>query len=233
MRINLTELDDKMISDVKFTRYKETHQREIHLSWKYAQRRNSFMIHACNARVNLDVKDVIKEWNESNVAISWGGHEPAYVLKEKDRGIVFCCKEEDFRKFNGKMILPEVLFDQGIPYVLHVYLCNYDEGNRELSVYRGTGQNYCYLPVEITAFIREKKQWFSQYKDCFVSVPSIPEYKSGAFLYQISGMRYPYPIPEKCLNREFYIQLPKESQVTIKVSDEFQKLYNVRITKKS
>ena len=49
----------------------------------------------------------------------------------------------------------------------------------------------------------------------------------GALQYHVDGVRMTYPLPASCLDKNLYIEIPKDASVVLRVADQYKKYYRV------
>lgn len=135
----------------------------------------------------------------------------------------------EFLNNNRRLQLPANEFKKNIPYGISVYACRYAEDIKKIYIYQTVLENNtCFIPVLINPDIQYKKIPFSKDKLCILQIPVIDGYKDGAVMYHVNGIVPDFPLAQQCLGRKLVITIPRQSEVSIRINEQYKKYYKDR-----
>ncbi len=199
----------------------------VQIGWRF-KRGTHFLIFVYDSRYEFELSSAMKKVAESmgddEQIIFHSSKHPVYADPNEFK--VFCCTEKEFLQRKRTYLLQESELKRGVPYTIRVHVCEYEESQKELNVIEtGDNTNVLYVPVIVNPEITYKNKIFSNYKECILRLPMLENYKEGAIMYHISGVRTDFPLPEKCLGRNLSIMIPKDEELTVHIREEYNKYY--------
>lgn len=206
----------------------------INLKWKYRQGKY-FFIFLYDARNILSLEKIIQELEEGtdDRGLLEKTSVPLYTTKnEKEK--IFLCREAEYIQRGHQYSVPTGGLQKGVPYALSIFVGDYDKEDGVFSIYpvKDLDSNTQFLPVKVMTNVSYNtglSRIFSKTKICTLKIPSMYDYPDGALEYYVtnSGINMAYPIPAACLGREVFVEIPKDSEVIVRVANDYKKYYKV------
>lgn len=203
---------------------------EIVLRWKYSKGSHFFVL-LYDARREARLSDIVREMEDKGLddrtVLQKSGHLVYAAGDGKAR--LFLYREREFRQNRESCTIPGGEIRRAVPYGISVFIGEYDREEGVLHVYqvKDSEVNTQFLPVKLEPKITYKSRLFSKDKLCVLRVPYVQDYTDGALQYHVDGVRMTYPLSADCLERDLFIEIPKDSSVAIRVADKFKKYYRV------
>lgn len=202
----------------------------VTFSWRFREA-TDFLVFIYDSRQDFNLttaKEIIEDAGFSGKDIINSTKKLITLRKNRTLKMLHIGRRE-FLNNNRRLQLPVNEFKKNIPYGISVYACNYIEDGKKIYIYQAVLEdNTCFFPVLINADIQYKKIPFSKDKLCILQLPVIDGYKDGAIMYHVSGIVPDFPLPQQCLGRELAITIPRQSEVSIRIQEEYKKYYKDR-----
>lgn len=203
---------------------------ELVLKWKYA-RGTHFFVLLYDAKRDMCLRDIVREMEDNGLdegtVMQKGGH---HIYTTGDgKAKLFLYREREIRQNGESCAIPGSEVKRTVPYGVSVFIGEYDReaGTMHLYEARDPDINTQFVPVKLEPSITYKSRLFSKDKLCILHLPYLQDYTDGALQYHVDGVRMTYPLPADCLDRDLFIEIPKDSSVVIRVADKFKKYYRV------
>lgn len=199
------------------------------LAWKF-KKASHFLIFMYDCRYEFNLERAVELLGREEISdhkiVNSKSKDQIYA-KETGKFKLFCVREREFLQGNKTFIIPSQELRKGIPYELSVYPCFYDSEAQELSIFlqRNKHENVQYIPVAIHPDIRYEQKLFSKQVTCILTLPHLEDYKEGAIMYHVEGIRTDFPLPAECLGKELYINVPGKDTLTVRIRDEYKNYY--------
>lgn len=200
------------------------------LSWKFKQA-SHFLIFVYDSRYPFALEEAVEMLEAERIAdvdIVESRSSDNVYRKENGKFQLFCIREKEFVQNKKTMSIAAQQLKKSIPYEISVFSCDYDEDAEELSVFlpERPEDNKQYIPVKIVPEITYEKKFLSKNTTCILKIlPKLEDYKDGAIMYHVEGVRADIPLSAASLGRELYISVPAKDSVTVRIREEYKKYY--------
>lgn len=199
------------------------------LSWKF-KKASHFLIfmYDCRYEFNLEVAIKLLEKEDiSDYKIVNSRSKDQIYDKGNGKFKLFCLREKEFLQGNKSFVIPSQELKKGIPYEICIYPCCYSSAMEELTVFspKEKRENVQYIPVVIQPEIRYEKKLFTKQVTCILVLPRLEDYKDGAIMYHIEGVRTDFPLSAECLGKELFISVPNKDALTVRIREEYKNYY--------
>ncbi len=201
---------------------------EIVLKWKYS-RGTHFFVLLYDGRKEVDLQELAQEMEDMGLddrtLLQKSGHNVYTTEKVK----LFLFREREFVQNGESCTIPGGEIKHGVPYGVSVFIGEYEKEEWTMHLYqvKDPDINTRFVPVKLEPKIEYKKKMFAKEKLCVLQVPYLQDYVDGALQYHVDGVRMTYPLPASCLDKNLYIEIPREASVTLRVADKYKKYYRV------
>lgn len=201
---------------------------EIVLKWKYS-RGTHFFVLLYDGRREVDLQELAQEMEDMGLddrtLLQKSGHNVYTTEKVK----LFLFREREFVQNGESCTIPGGEIRHGVPYGVSVFIGEYEKEEWTMHLYqvKDPDINTRFVPVKLEPKIEYKKKMFAKEKLCVLHVPYLQDYVDGALQYHVDGVRMTYPLPASCLDKNLYIEIPREASVTLRVADKYKKYYRV------
>ena len=201
---------------------------EIVLKWKYS-RGTHFFVLLYEGRREVDLQELAQEMEDMGLddrtLLQKSGHNVYTTEKVK----LFLFREREFVQNGESCTIPGGEIRHGVPYGVSVFIGEYEKEEWTMHLYqvKDPDINTRFVPVKLEPKIEYKKKMFAKEKLCVLHVPYLQDYVDGALQYHVDGVRMTYPLPASCLDKNLYIEIPREASVTLRVADKYKKYYRV------
>ena len=203
---------------------------EIVLKWKYS-RGSHFFVLLYDGRKEVDLQKLAQEMEDKGLddrtLLQKGGHHIYTTSDEKAK--LFLFREREFVQNGESCTIPGGEIKHAIPYGVSVFIGEYDKEEWIMHLYQVKDPeiNTKFVPVKLEPKIEYKNKLFAKEKLCVLHVPYLQDYMDGALQYHVDGVRMTYPLPASCLDKNLYIEIPKDASVVLRVADQYKKDYRV------
>ena len=201
---------------------------EIVLKWKYS-RGTHFFVLLYDGRREVDLQELAQEMEDMGLddrtLLQKSGHNVYTTEKVK----LFLFREREFVQNGESCTIPGGEIRHGVPYGVSVFIGEYEKEEWTMHLYqvKDPDINTRFVPVKLEPKIEYKKKMFAKEKLCVLHVPYLQDYVDGALQYHVDGVRMTYPLPASCLDKNLYIEIPREASVTLRVAEKYKKYYRV------
>ena len=202
----------------------------IVLKWKYS-RGSHFFVLLYDGRKEVDLQKLAQEMEDKGLddrtLLQKGGHHIYTTSDEKAK--LFLFREREFVQNGESCTIPGGEIKHAIPYGVSVFIGEYDKEEWIMHLYQVKDPeiNTKFVPVKLEPKIEYKNKLFAKEKLCVLHVPYLQDYMDGALQYHVDGVRMTYPLPASCLDKNLYIEIPKDASVVLRVADQYKKYYRV------
>jgi hypothetical protein len=199
------------------------------LSWKF-QAGSHFLIFAFERNKGFSFEEIIKDVKDAKVSVEQlTTHQtiPVYV-SEKLEVQVYCCDEGAYIK-NKKKFNISGGRRSGVTQAHGFAIFACELIGDDLVIYKkpkdGKDENIGYVPVKVRSDVRYKKHFLRRTKTCIIRVDHIDHYDDGAVCYKVEGVRGEFPLPATCIGKNIYLEVDKDQEVQVMISQDFNKYY--------
>lgn len=201
---------------------------EIVLKWKYS-RGTHFFVLLYDGRKEVDIQELAREMEETGLDDRTLLQKSGHNVYTTDKVKLFLFREREFVQNGESCTIPGGEIRHGVPYGVSVFIGEYEKEEWTMHLYqvKDPGINTRFVPVKLEPKIEYKKKMFAKEKLCVLQVPYLQDYVDGALQYHVDGVRMTYPLPACCLDKNIYIEIPRDATVALRVADKYKKFYRV------
>lgn len=203
---------------------------EIVLKWKYS-RGTHFFVLLYDGRKEMNLQELAQEMEDMGLddrtLLQKSGHN-VYITKD-EKAKLFLFREREFVQNGESCTIPGGEIKHAVPYGVSVFIGEYDKEEWVMHLYQVKDPeiNTQFVPVKLEPRIEYKNKLFARERLCILHVPYLQDYVDGALQYHVDGVRMTYPLPAGCLDKDLYLEIPKDASVNIRVADKYKKFYRV------
>ena len=166
---------------------------QTELSWKF-KTASHFLVFIYDSRYEFEIEEAVEMLEEEGITdkeIATGKPKTNLYPRENGKFQLYCVREKEFVQDKKTMVIPGQKLKKGIPYEISIYCCEYDAEIEELSLYlpEKPEDNRQYIPVIIQPEISYEKKLFSRTATCILKLPKLEEYRDGAIMYHVEGVK--------------------------------------------
>ncbi len=201
---------------------------EIVLKWKYS-RGTHFFVLLYDGRKEVDLQELAREMEETGLDDRTLLQKSGHNVYTTDKVKLFLFREREFVQNGESCTIPGGEIRHGVPYGVSVFIGEYEKEEWTMHLYqvKDPGINTRFVPVKLEPKIEYKKKMFAKEKLCVLQVPYLQDYVDGALQYHVDGVRMTYPLPACCLDKNIYIEIPRDATVALRVADKYKNIYRV------